>query len=370
MIRLIKRSSFFTALFFLGFSFQNSSAQLTDLGRLLSGGIDDGGKLLEAYLAPFPKAFGATLNAGWYNTAKTHSVLGFDLTFSLNVAFIPDEAKYFNPNDLNLSPFANISGPAQTPTFSGSSKAERSRLEYMETINNEPVTLASFTLPEGTGVGFIPAPALQLSIGLPAETDIIGRFVPEVKFGDYGNMGLWGIGVKHSLKQWIPAVKRLPLVNFSVMAGYTKFYTGANINFVPADINAVDNTTAEVSFDNQKMDFGVGSFTANLLASVDIPFFTAYGGLGINSTTTNLKMSGWYPLPVVNQDNPENIFTEVTNGSALKDPIDFRIGGDYEGIQPRVTAGVKIKLTVFRIHFDYTWSNYSVVTGGIGFSFR
>ncbi len=370
MKQLTRKSAFLIIFIISGLVSHNSSAQLTDLGRLITGGVDDGGKLLEAYLTPFPKAFGATLNSGWYNTARPHSFPGFDLTFSFNVALIPDEAKYFNLNDLDLSPSANILGDPVAPTFSGSVGDHRPTLQYVETVHDQEITLAEYTLPPGTGLAFIPAPTLQLGIGLPYGTDIIGRYIPEVKFGDVGNLGLWGAGVKHSLKQWIPAVRRLPVVNLSVMTGYTRFYTGTGISIVPGNIDAIDNTSAAVSFDNQKMDFGVGSFTANIVASADIPFITAYGGIGINSTTTNLKMSGWYPVPAVNQEDPANIFTEVTDESAIKDPVDFSLGGDYKGVQPIMTAGFKIKLALIHIHFDYTYSNYSVLSGGLGISFR
>ena len=366
--KTMKKIFFTGILFFASFFFSSTFGQLTDMGRLLSGGAADGGKLAEAYLAPFPKAFGATLNAGWYNTARPHRFPGLDITLSFNVAAIPDDAKYFDLNDLDLSPSANISGSSITPTFSGN--GPRPSLEYTETVNNEQITLAEYTMPQGTGIGFIPAPTLQLGVGLPFDTDFIIRFIPKVNIATHGNLGLWGIGIKHSLKQHIPVVRRLPLINFSAMAGYTKFYTGTNLNFVPAHINAVDNTSTMVSFDNQRMEFGVGSFTANLIASVDIPIITVYGSAGFNSTSTDLSMTGWYPVPVVNQDNPENLYTQVTDGSAIKDPVDFRMGNDFRGIQPRLTAGFKLKLTVLHIHADYTYARYSVFTGGIGISIR
>ena len=361
---------FLSALFCFGtFLISVSHAQLTEMGKLLSGGAADGGKLAEAYLAPFPTAFGATLNAGWYNTARPHRFPGLDVTFSFNIAVIPDHAKYFDLNELDLSPSANISGGSIAPTFSGSD-GPRPILEYTQTINGEQFTIAEYTMPQGTGIGFIPAPTLQLGLGLPFGTDIIGRFIPDVNMAGYGNLGLWGIGVKHSLKQHIPVVRRLPFINLSAMAGYTRFYTGTNINFVPAHINAIDNTTSAVNFDNQRMEFGVGSFTANLIGSVDIPLITVYGSAGFNSTSTNLAMKGWYPVPVVNQDNPANLHTVVTDVSAIKDPVDFRMRNDRRGVQPRLTAGVKLKLAILHIHADYTWADYSVFTGGIGISIR
>ncbi|MFO7924007.1 MAG: DUF6588 family protein [Bacteroidales bacterium] len=349
-----------TALLFLGFSSQKSFSQLNEMGKLLTGGKDDAQELVDAYLSPFTNAFGATLNAGWYNTARPHRTLGFDLTLSVNVALIPDDAKSFNISNMGLN---GQSDRNITPTIAGAKDLEPAMMSYDLGGND----LVQYTLPQGTGLGFIPAPTLQLGIGIPLDTEIIGRFIPQVDLGDVGNLGLWGIGIKHSLKQWIPVVSRLPVVNLSVMAGYTKFYTRADLNFQPADINALDNTTMAVNFDDQNLDFGVGSFTANIIASADVPFVTGYLGLGINSTNTNLKMTGWYPVPEVNAQTNQN---EVTDDSALQDPIDYRLTGDSGGIQPRVTAGAKLKLAVFHIHFDYTYASYSVVTGGVGISFR
>ena len=44
--------------------------------------IAQGEKLIEAYFTPMAESFGAGLNSGWYNTAKPHSLGGFDLTFT------------------------------------------------------------------------------------------------------------------------------------------------------------------------------------------------------------------------------------------------------------------------------------------------
>jgi hypothetical protein len=357
----------------LVFSF-HTQAQLTDLGRLFTGGAEDGAKLLEAYLTPFPTAFGATLNAGWYNTARTHRFPGFDITLSVNLAFVPDEAKSYNLDDLQLSPNTRYPEGSFSPTVSGPTGDTRPQMEYIQIINDQETVIARYTLPQGAGLGYIPAPTLQLGVGVPFGTDIIARYTPEVTFGDAGNMGLWGAGIKHDIKQWLPFLKRLPVFNLAVMGGYTNFYTGAGIDFRPSNIRGANNspardrTSSRVSFDDQHMSFRVHSITANLIGSADLPFFTAYAGVGVNSTTANIKMTGWYPVPRIDPQDPSII--EVTDNSAVKDPVDFTLGGDYRGAQPRITVGGKAKLAILHIHFDYTWSNYSVVTGGLGISFR
>jgi hypothetical protein len=50
----------------------------TSVVEFLKGGKADANKLIEAYLQPYAFALGDGLNNGWYNTAKTHHLLGFD----------------------------------------------------------------------------------------------------------------------------------------------------------------------------------------------------------------------------------------------------------------------------------------------------
>jgi hypothetical protein len=56
---------------------------------------------------------------------------------------------------------------------------------------------------------------------------------------------------------------------------------------------------------------------------------------------------------------------------ALVDPIDMEIKNqDGSVTKPRFNAGVRFKMAIVTIHFDYSWANYSVFTAGLGFSFR
>ena len=63
---------------------------------ILPEDIAQGEQLIEAYFTPMAESFGASLNNGWYNTAKPHSLGGFDLTFTVNTVIIPNSAKTFN----------------------------------------------------------------------------------------------------------------------------------------------------------------------------------------------------------------------------------------------------------------------------------
>ncbi|MCK7537016.1 MAG: hypothetical protein MZV63_41670 [Marinilabiliales bacterium] len=61
-------------------------AQFSQIGSFMAGSVDAAEELFGAYISPYANGIGAGLSGGWYNTAKPHSTLGFDLTLTLNVA--------------------------------------------------------------------------------------------------------------------------------------------------------------------------------------------------------------------------------------------------------------------------------------------
>jgi len=357
----------FTGLMMLAFT-ASLNAQLSGMGQLMQAGLDDAKKLTTAYVSPFANGFGATLNSGWYNTAKPHSLFGFSLTFTTSAAFIPATAKSFNVSELGLSNYAQIAGAGNiSPTAAGGKNDDVVSLRYAIDVLGTPITLVEFDLPKGTGLGFVPAPMLSLGIGLIKDTDIRVRYVPTVDLWDYGDVGLWGIGIKHGLKQWIPVLRRIPVINLSLQGGFTQFNLGTDLNFQPDP--TWDNRTTGISFDNQRLAISAKSYTANVLVSADIPVITFYGGLGISTTSTNVKFMGYYPIPNLDMNTREVFISNTTIG--VKDPLDISIKHKSgSAVLPRLNAGFKLKLAVLTIHADYTYSDYSVVTAGLGVSFR
>ncbi|HYX07386.1 MAG TPA: DUF6588 family protein [Bacteroidales bacterium] len=334
-------------------------AQISDVGNMITGAKTDGEALFKAYLTPYANALGADLSGGWYNTAKPHKLGGFDITLTFNMALVPSQDKTFDLNNIE-----NFSGDydhnnSLAPTVAGS-KEVGPQITYSE----QGVDLASFNTPKGTGVGFIPTPMVQLGVGLIKGTEVIGRFMPTVDVANSGSsVGLWGIGLKHSLKQWIPAINRIPVLHLSVMGGYTKLTTNSELSVMPGDIGLPSSASDATTFNNQAMGLEVSSFTMNLLVSANLPVISFYGGVGISSTKMSLALTGNYPMGT------------VTNGQAdvtvTTDPFNMTIKNtDGSTTNPRLNAGLRLKLGVITIHGDYTYANYSVVTAGLGVSLR
>lgn len=344
--------------------FCNVNGQIKEIGSMISGSPADAGNLMQAYLKPYANAFGSDLNGGWYSTAKPHKLLGFDLTASFSMAFVPSSDKTFNVSDLNLSSNPTITGGSIAPTVAGTKTDSRPTLEY----KTGGVTFAKFKTPNGTSWGIIPAPMFQLGIGLIKESDVTVRYVPTMNIGSYGSIGLWGVGLKHSLKQWIPGIKMAPFFHLSAFLGYTKMTVNTNLSFKPQfyvdNIGAKDYTS--LPYDNQKMQMIFKGFTGNIVASFDLPVITFYGAVGFCTTSTNLALKGDYPIATIEAGG-----AVVRDVNKKTDPIDIKMSSSSGSVtKPRLNAGITLKMAIIHIHFDYTLANYSVFSTGIGISFR
>ena len=339
---------------FIAVSF--SFGQIKQIGNFTAGGLEDAQILMKAYITPWANALGAGMSGGWYNTAKVHKTLGFDITFTLNMGFVPTSDKTFNLDDLDLNLLydENI---AQTAAGKNQSGPE---LRY----ELGGIELASFQSPKGTGLSFVPSPMVQIGVGLVKGTALDFRFLPEVKMGNTGMIKLWGLGLKHDVLQWIPGLSKLPVLNVALQGGYTKFTLGNDISFLPENIN-VATTLSDDYFGGQRMGLEVTSLTANLLVSANLPVICFYGGMGIANTKTTLGLDGYYPIPTL-----VNTIPTVNESSAAEIPSIEIINNEGSPTKPRFNIGLRLKLGPITIHGDYTKANYSNVTAGLGISFR
>lgn len=361
-----------TAITFFHFSTSTLTAQFSDVSNMLAGVAKDKAaveNMFEAYLNPYVNALGANLNGGWYNTAKTHKLGGFDLTLSVSTSFVPTADKTFDPSQyLKNSQFLSVSGNS-APTIAGESKAGPN-LVVKDGNTSSSNTLAEFQTPKGTGVGFIPSPMLQLGIGLIKSTDVTVRYIPNTNLGDYGSVNLWGVGVKHSIKQWIPGIKMAPFFHLSVHGGYTQLTTTSGLELKPEDFsNAIDETT--LPYDNQGLELVAKNLTGNILASFDFPIIAVYAGVGFSKTNTNLALTGDFPIPTVATTGPNAGKVVIRDENKMTNPLSMEFSNmDGSKTLPRLNGGVRFKFAIVTLHFDYTYANYSVATAGLGISFR
>lgn len=321
-----------------------------DIGQFLKSDIEDSKVLLGEYISPFMKSVSLGLNQGWYNTAKNHKVFGVDLTVTLSAVSIPDDETFINVGALGLKSISvdENSNPygGSTPTVFGPD--EPSQLIYRS--NAGTGSPEAFEGPPGLGMedevgkNFSPVPIAQLGFGLPLNTEIKIRFVPNLSLDGDGHFKMWGLGVMHDIKQHIPGIKLLPL-DLAAFAGFTRM-----------DMVYRPEPSEDVAGENQRSELSMTATTIQVLASKKFSILTLYGGLGYNIAKSKLALKGSYDI---NDDGDFYDISEV-------DPFDF----SYSASGPRATAGFRLKLAVVTLHADYTFQKYNALSVGIGISVR
>ena len=344
-----------TALFIIS---QISFSQFKDVDFLRSLPAD-GVKYLQAYISPYANAFGSGLSGGWYNTAKPHKLGGFDITLSTSVGIVPTSAQTFDASKIGLS--SSITGAGISSTVAGPDKAGP-----LMSYRVGGVTLASFNAPKGTDWRYIPVPTAQVGIGLPFGTELKLRYIPKITVSK-GDVSLWGVGLLHSIMQYIPGNKLTPF-DVSLFAGFTKLQSDVplGLNPDPSVSQLYVKYNPATSFNNQNLKVTVQSLNISAIGSVNLKIITFYGGLGYCKTQTTMLLSGNFPTPTAILTSPFVQYndTGVKDGSVFP-KVDIK---NFSGL--RANVGFRIKLAIVTIHFDYTKAQYNVFTTGLGFSFR
>mgnify|MGYP005702150519 CR=1 FL=1 len=293
--------------------------------NILQNNLNEGEKLIEAYFTPMAETFGAGLNNAWYNTAKPHSILGFDVTFSLNTVIVPNSAENFMIEDNFNGIFTSSDEDASTIFGSMSS----TQMNYNPANN---LASSSFNMPGGLKTPILPLPMIQAGIGVYKKTSLDIRYMPVLNIGDNININLYGFGAKHDLLQWIPAVGNVIPMSLSIQAGYT-------------------NLNTELKVAGQEVALNTKATTLNLIASKKVLMLTGYAGIGYSYSNTNFSANPNFDLNGLSFDNELDISFESTK-------------------KLRTNLGLRLNIALMTIHADYTFADYPTATIGVGVSLR
>ncbi len=340
----------------VGFCLLSHSAKSQDFGEVFKAGPEDAELYLESYIKPIMLSFNNGLGSGWVNTAKPHKLLGFDLTASMNLANIPSSDKLWQFRNADFQNLRLQSGSeASLPAAVGGPTT--TNLVVRGNAQIGPINFANESDPFPAAEGFdtndlpiagFPVPAFQLGVGLVKNTDLKIRIVPTQNIDDL-SISLFGIGVMHDIKQWIPGLKLVPF-DLSGFIGYTGLKAEFDI-----DVDETDSNGYRYEADGTA-EFKASSTTIQVLASKKLAILTPYVGLGYNIGSSSFKVNGDFTYT-------DDMGQTVT----IQNPIDLSFDG---GSSPRLTFGARIKLLVLTLHADYSIQKYNTFTVGAGISIR
>jgi len=307
--------------------------------EIILAGEKDAEILLEGYFAPAMEGFIYAMNNGWAHTAKVHKTLGFDLTIGASGALVPSSKEIFTATGLTHN-----NGSYTGPTLMGEGDGET----YTVTKDNDEVSIdMPGGITEDLPINAVPAPTVQLNVGLPFKLEAMVRFFPETDFGDDGGSAkMLGLGLKKEITSWFGPLDKLPL-HVSLLASYTTL----NVNYGFGDYT---ESEPDLTVENGAAEFDLKAINVQALASLNFPFINVYGGIGYGSGDSNFKMNGTYTY---NKDGDNE---EILTAPDLK----FSAAGF------KTTIGARISLGFFKIFADYTLQEYNAVSAGIAFSIR
>ena len=284
-------------------------------------------------------------NGGWFNSAKVHKKLGVDLSLRLNASFVPSADQAFSISNLEyITSEAN-----DLPTIIGSSRQE----ELIVTIPPDgilPEIKTTIKSPKGIKsklpLGAVPAPVLQLAIGIPFDTEVILRYSPEYHRKGI-DMSFKGLGIKHNLLQYFGPIDKFP-INISALASYSKMKIDYDIQ-----------SFSSIKGSGQVAQFSLNNYNLLLIASLDVLVVNFYAGFGFSGGDSSFKMLGHYDLEYQTESN-------IPITRSLNDPIDMNF--NVSGYQ--TTIGAKFKFLIFSAYADFTFQNYNTLSTGISINFR
>ena len=334
--------------------FLSTGIQAQDIGQVISGSAADASKYMQSYLAPFGKGEILNMGRGWSSTGKVHKKLGFDFTINAQLAVIPDARQSFVFNNADYTTFKlkSSASSAIVPSFAGDKSFQT--ITVNTTVNGKNVSY-EFNTPAGVGsdlknaVGFVavPLPVAQVGLGLFHNTDLKLRYFPKTNFGDVG-VGVFGLAVQHEFGNYLPFMKKIPLLHISGLAGYNS----VNVRY--------DLKNSNISGSNQRAELTLSSFTLQGIASLKLSIFELYTALGFTTGNANADLKGTYTI------NYKDNATGATYSNTVTDPVALK----YSNSGISSTWGLRMNIVFFKLFADYTFANYNGVGAGLSFSFR
>jgi hypothetical protein len=328
----------------------NNNGNGGGFGQLIKSSPADATLLFQNYAEPMFKGFGIGLNSGWNNTAKTKKLLHFDLRITANVAQIPSSDQSFDVTKIGLSNHLQVDPASPTnmaPTFGG---IKSGAVPAMDIKDNNGNTISTFNMPFGI-IQYVPAPNVQLTIGLVYNTDITIRATPTIKIGSSGSVGIIGFGIKHDIIQdFAPKGKPYPF-DVAIAVNYNKISYNKSLNVQPD----AGTTGSSADFSTQQLQGSFSGTNVQAIISKKLLFFTPFLSIGYQSANTSLGVLGNYPVT-----------TGAGTYSVVTDPVHIN-ETSISGF--RTDIGFQLNLLLLRIYASYSPGQYQSANAGIGLGF-
>ncbi len=260
--------------FALCFFVYNSANSQNDV----EGVINDLLFIADEFASPAAEGAAYQAGAGWFTSSQSLEPWHFEVSAHANALIVPSSKKQTSISNSKLNVLELRDGnSAQVPTAYGAT----TDIYYQGQVMGESF---EFQALEGVDKGFVPHAFVQVTMGLPYESEFTVRALPELTV-DGVAVSTYGAGVKHNFSQYFRFNEPEDL-QVSALITYSKF--DANYQFEPKDIPMV------AVLDLVDVDANIWLFEA--LASKRYEDFEIFGALGATNSTFGYQMDGSGPF--------------------------------------------------------------------------
>ena len=256
---------------------------------------------VKGYIQPLGDLFGANMNAGMFHSAEIPT--GFHLSFELvgMGSMVGDNQKNYTLN----APAGFNPATFSTATMFGGKR---------DSVVDTNTKLKYFGLADGfVNTSLFPLGAPQITIGDIYGTRAIIRLVATPSMKGFPSATLWGLGLQHSISQYVPAVP----VDIAAHVFFSQFRFGDLVSF--------NGTSIGVE------------------ASKSLSILRVYGGLAWEKSSMELK---------------------YTPANATSPAVDITMNGANNF---RATVGLGLHIIFFSIFADANFGSVTNFSAGIGF---
>jgi len=319
----MKKNILFTLLIFI-FPFAN--AQVIQSLQFTKGSLNDGAKLMQAYLLPVENSFNWINRSGlihsepFINKQKKYA---FKITFDLMAVTTPTSDKTYDVNNLHLEEF-KPSDPNKTiaQTFAGNENTIQleSKSTYRVPSFSFPFYTTKPILTFNTSKGVmstVPFAAIGFGLSTPSSSFAVRGLPPIALPGTDGKILHWGIWAQTKINKLLTFLKFFP-IDIIVSGGVARMQLSVNPNLKPQ--NSTDK-----AYDNQEFFIHSTAFPLQLaLSKCFSERFSAFVSGGYNIANSITGLVGNYPLY---KSDPTDTYSIAID--KINDPIKYSRNNSY-----------------------------------------
>ncbi len=296
------------------------SQGLSSSGNLIKGGIEDGQKLIQAYIKPLNKAIVFGLSDVTYSQLRNNDdSRRFEINLKLAYVSLPSEDFTYDVSKLNLQ-YIKAKDPSKTiaQTVVGDSIKSITLVSKAKDLFNRP--LFEFQSPTGGQKSAIPLPYLGVTYRMK-HTNLSINLIPFVTVPDTEmKIGMLGVQAQQDLGVFISALKDKNY-GVSLQAGGAFLYGHQDLDVSPSGVYVPVSLSGSHTgpYDNQEVDIYYTSLNTNIYGHYRFAEkYTFFAGGGFALGSSRILMLGNYPIY---EKDPTGYASVVA--SDVHDPLDI-----------------------------------------------